>query len=139
MDMKTKAFLSTCIMVAAANLVPGLTLAADAKPAKPSPMIVKDSMVEKGGNYSVEGVVYNPDTKPIKNVVIKYRIWKKWLGQDGHGAAVKETGGLVTANVKAIPPKQSTEFTATGGSNAPVVEGQTPDPLEAEISADWAK
>jgi hypothetical protein len=130
-----------------ARLIPALLAAvvfmaaapARAADEQPSVMIVKDALAEKAGFYRVEGVVYNPNTKPVHNVVIKYRVWKKWQGQDGHGAAVKDNGGLLTATVKSIPPKQSTEFVASGGNNAPVVAGETPEPLKADITADWAK
>jgi hypothetical protein len=128
--------LSSALVLAAAIM---LLSPVHAEDAKPSVMIVKDALVEKDGNYSIEGVAYNPNAKAVKNVVITYRVWKKWLGQEGHGNAVKEKGGLLSATVKAIPPKQSTEFKATGGNNAPVIEGQTPEKLEAEISAEWSK
>jgi hypothetical protein len=64
------------------------------------------------------------------------------MGRDGHGLVIKETGGLVTANIKYIPPKQSVEFTASGDNTAPVMSpesGLLPDPLDAKISAEWDK
>lgn len=110
--------------------------------------IVKDELVENEFFYNVKGTVYNPNDKPVKNVVIKYYIWKKWLGKDGHGSRVKETGGLVVATIKFLPPKQSVAFTADS-DNAPMYVRKAPimlpkemallpDPLgEAEISAEW--
>lgn len=102
--------------------------------------IVKDELIENGFFYSVKGTVYNPNDKPVKNVVIKYYIWKKWMGQDGHGSAIKETGGLVSSTIKFLPPKQSVEFTAES-RNAPIMtreSGLLPAPLgDAELSAEW--
>lgn len=101
--------------------------------------IVKDDLLKDEYFYYVKGSVYNPNSDGVKNVVIRYYIWKKWMGQDGHGSAIKETGGLVSAMIKYLPPKQSVDFTATS-HNAPVMtreSGSVPDPIEAEITADW--
>lgn len=109
------------------------------KDSQPQLKIVKDELREAGNFYYVTGVVYNPYERGVKNVVIKYYIWKKWMGRDGHGSVIKETGGLVKAELKYLPPKQSVEFTATGG-DAPVMSkesGLEPDPLSAEITAEW--
>lgn len=118
---------------------PSLALAKEKPPAL---KIVKDTLLELGDFYFVKGVVYNPYNRPVKNVVVNYYIWKKWMGRDGHGLVIKETGGLVTANIKYMPPKQSVEFTASGDNTAPVMtpeSGLLPDPLDAEISAEWDK
>lgn len=112
-----------------------------AKEANPELKIVKDELIENGFFYSVKGTVYNPNDKPVKNVVIKYYIWKKWMGKEGQGRALKETGGLVVSTIKYLPPKQSVEFTAES-RNAPRMtpeSGLLPDPLAAEISAEWDK
>lgn len=99
--------------------------------------VVSDSLQKDGNFYFVKGSVYNPTDTAVKKVVIKYYIWKKWMGQDGHGSRIKQTGGLVTANIKYLPPKQIVEFTAIGGDNAPVMVRDVPDPLNAEITAEW--
>ena len=119
-----------------------LSLPALAKDNRPALKIVKDSLVEYDNFYSVKGTIYNPYDRPVKNVVITYHIWKKWMGSEGHGSVIKETGGLVLAKVKYIPPKQSVEFTASGGDTAPAMttaSGLLPDPLDAEIFAEWDK
>jgi hypothetical protein len=103
----------------------------------PTLKIVQDSLAERGNFYYIKGSIYNPYEKGVKNVVIKYHIWKKWMGKDGHGLLIKETGGLVESQLKFLPPKQTVEFTATGGDNAPVMVHDMPDPIEAEISAEW--
>lgn len=122
-----------------ALLLPMESVHAQRRDTKPVLKIVKDELAERGNFYVVKGVVHNPNAKPVKNVVIKYYIWKKWMGQDGHGSVIKDTGGMVQATIKYIPPKQSIEFSAVG-SNAPVMtveSGLVPDPLEAETIAEW--
>jgi hypothetical protein len=112
-----------------------------AKVKSPTLKIIKDGLFELNNYYFVKGTVYNPSAKAVKNVVIKYYIWKKWMGQEGHGYIIRDTGGLVTATIKYIPPKTSIEFTASS-RNAPVMtleSGLLPDPLEAEITAEWDK
>ena len=102
--------------------------------------ITKDDLLEWDNFYVVKGVVYNPNGRPVKNVRINYFIWKKWMGKDGHGSVIKETGGLVSATINYIPPRQSVEFTAEGGDSAPVMtpeSGLLPDPIKGEISAEW--
>jgi len=115
---------------------------AQGKSAKPELKIIKDELFERGNFYFVKGVIYNPNSRPVKNVEIKYYIWRKWMGKDGHGTVIKDTGGLVQTNIKYIPPKQSVEFNAIGGTNAPVMtaeSGLLPDPLDAQITAEWDK
>ena len=61
------------------------------------------------------------------------------MGQDGHGSIIKNTGGLITGNIKCLPPKQTVEFTPTGES-ATVVTVESalpPDEIAAEVSAEW--
>ena len=132
--------LATFLVVLAVSATsPSLALA---KGKAPTLKIVKDTLLEFDNFYFVKGVVYNPYNHPVKNVVLNYYIWKKWMGREGHGLVIKETGGLVTANIKYIPPKQSVEFTASGDNTAPVMtpeSGLLPDPLDAEISAEWDK
>ena len=109
------------------------------KPAGSTLKIVQDALVVNGYSYNVKGSIYNPNSDAVKNVVISYRIWKKWMGKDGHGSLIKETGGLVYATIKFLPPKQTVDFTAAS-ENAPVMtpeSGLYPDPISAEISADW--
>jgi hypothetical protein len=108
----------------------------------PSLRIVKDGLLEMDNFYFVKGVINNPYNRAVKNVRINYFIWKKWMGKDGHGSVIKETGGLVSATIKYLPPKQSVEFAATGDDSAPVMtveSGLLPDPINAQISAEWAE
>ena len=97
--------------------------------------IVKDDLFKQGGFYLVKGSIYNPNTKAVKNVVIKYYIWKKFIGHEDRGSIVKEGGGLVLAKINYLPPKQTVEFTTDSG--APVYVDVEPDPLKAEITAEW--
>jgi len=131
----------TCVaLIAAALVIPTPSAHAQRKSAKPELKIIKDDLLERGNFYFVKGVVYNPNNQPVKNVEIRYYIWKKWMGQDGHGTVIRDTGGLVQSTIRYIPPKQSVEFTTTGGTNAPVMtieSGKLPDPLNAEITAEW--
>ena len=109
------------------------------KPAGSTLRIVKDALLQNDTFYIVKGSIYNPNNDGVKNVVIKYYIWKKWMGKDGHGSAIKETGGLVSATIKYLPPKQTVDFTATS-HNAPVMTPESrllPDPISAEITAEW--
>jgi len=38
--------------------------------------IVRDSLLENGNFYFVKGAIYNPNSMAVKNVVIKYYVWK---------------------------------------------------------------
>ena len=87
----------------------------------PKLKIVKDELRQRSNFYYVTGTVYNPSDKGVKNVLIKYYIWKKWMGKDGHGSRIRETGGLIVASLKFIPPKQSVDFTTAPSDNAPVM------------------
>lgn len=97
--------------------------------------IVKDDLFKQGGFYLVKGSIYNPNAKAVKNVVIRYYIWKKFIGHDDRGSVVKQGGGLVVAKINYLPPKQTVEFTTDSG--APVYVDVEPDPLKAEITAEW--
>lgn len=102
--------------------------------------IVQDHLIDTGDFYVVKGTVFNPNDRAVSNVHIRYYIWKKWLGRDGHGMSIKETGGLVSATIKYLPPRQSADFVASGDDSAPVMtpeSGLLPDPIEAEITATW--
>ena len=51
----------------------------------------------------------------------------------------KSNGGVVTATINYLPPKQTVDFVATS-QNAPVMtpeSGLVPDPISAEITAEW--
>jgi len=111
-----------------------------AEGASPQIRIIKNDLINRDNFYMVRGVVYNPNTKAVKNVAIRYYIWKKWMGQKDQGIVIRDTGGLVRAVINYMPPKSSVEFVATGGDNAPVMSVQSgllPDELQAEISAQW--
>jgi hypothetical protein len=97
--------------------------------------IIKDDLFKQGGFYLVKGSIYNPNTKAVKNVVIKFYIWKKFIGHDDRGSVVSQGGGLVLAKINYLPPKQTVDFTTDNG--APAYVDVEPDPLKAEISADW--
>lgn len=135
--MKSKGLftVSLCFLIIALFFSPAFS-----KNKSPKLKIIKDDLVvEVNYFYFVKGIVYNPNAKAVKNVLIKYYIWKKWMGKEGHGSVIKETGGLVTSKIKYIPPKTSVEFTAKS-LNAPVMtpeSGLLPDPLEAKITAEW--
>lgn len=115
---------------------------AKAAPA-PALKIIQDSLHQANDRYFVKGTVYNPHDKPVKNVVINYYIWKKYMGKENSrmGSLIRDTGGLVTANIKFIPPKQSVDFTATGCCAIVMVpeSGIIPDPINAEMTAEWAQ
>jgi hypothetical protein len=163
----------------------------------PALKIIRNSLHDRESGYVVNGTIYNPNAKAVKNVVIKYYIWKKYMATEDSKrnqdeaeetkaklkieiAAYREqidairaepgvntapaantqaaaeivalqrkivdavlryprpaqTGGLVTANINYIPPKQSVAFTATGCC-ADVMTHEMPDPLSAEITAEW--
>lgn len=122
----------------------------DGQPAPPKPAgstlkIVNDNLVKVddgdciGCLYAVKGSIYNPNSDGVKNVIVRYYIWKKWMGKDGHGSAIKETGGLVSATIKYLPPKQTIDFLASS-HDAPVMaekSGLEPDPISAEVTAEW--
>ena len=112
----------------------------------PALKIIQDSLHQQGAySYFVKGTVYNPHDKAVKNVVIKYYIWKKYMGRsceqsDGQCKRL-QTGGLVTATLKYLPPNLSVEFTATQESAnccADVLpNNEMPEPLVAEMTAEW--
>lgn len=131
------ALISFALLVTSTNPSPVVS-----KESGPSLKIVKNDLLEMDNFYYVKGVVYNPYNRAVKNVRIDYFIWNKWMGKAGHGSVIKETGGLVSATIKYLPPKRSVEFTATGDDSAPVMtpeSGLLPDPIGAQISAEWAE
>ena len=98
--------------------------------------IVNDQLMETpdGFHYRVIGKVYNSSDKALVNVSIVYNIWKK---NYPNGSLVKGTDGQVSAHIKYLPPKQMVDFVATG--NAPVITSSEPEPIEAEIAAEFAE
>jgi hypothetical protein len=93
----------------------------------------------RGCLYAVKGSIYNPNIDGVRDVVVRYYIWKKWMGKDGYGSIIKDTGGLVSATIKYLPPRQTVDFVATS-QNAGVMgskSGLLPDPISAEITAKW--
>jgi hypothetical protein len=107
--------------------------------------IVNDQLIEvdkgdcRGCLYAVKGSIYNPNIDGVRDVVVRYYIWKKWMGKDGYGSIIKDTGGLVSATIKYLPPRQTVDFVATS-QNAGVMgskSGLLPDPISAEITAKW--
>jgi Fe-S-cluster-containing dehydrogenase component len=129
--------IAVCTPVAQSDGQPATT-----KPAGSTLRIVNDNLVKVddgdciGCLYAVKGSIYNPNSVGVKNVVIRYYIWKKWMGKDEHGSAAKETGGLVSATIKYLPPKQTIDFIATS-HNAAVMIHDVPDPISAEVTAEW--
>lgn len=103
--------------------------------------IVKDGLYERDGWYLVKGSIYNPNARAVKNVVIEYRIWKKFMGKlMGPEASVRyieKTGGMVRATIKYLPPKQTVEFVTDDDAVTLHENGELPDPLKAEITAEW--
>jgi hypothetical protein len=115
------------------------------KPAGSTLKIVTDNLVKVddgdcvGCLYAVKGSIYNPNSDGVKNVVVRHYIWKKWMGKDGHGSVIKETGGLLSATIKYLPPKQTLDFVATSRNAAVMTlkSGLVPDPISAEVTAEW--
>ena len=68
--------------------------------------IVRDSLLENGNFYFVKGAIYNPNSMAVKNVVIKYYVWKKWMGQDGYGLRIKQIWRLGLGEHQ-IPPREA--------------------------------
>ena len=139
--MKHIMLCSLLLLVAAAGFVSPMPAHAQAHK-QPSLKIIKDDLFARDDFYFVKGTIYNPNARAVKNVIVRYYIWKKWMGKEGHGFVIKDTGGLVEATIKYIPPKQSVEFTATGDHTAPVMtvaSGLLPDPIDAEIVAEWGE
>ena len=98
--------------------------------------IVNDQLMESsdGFHYRVIGKVYNSSDKALVNVSIVYNIWKKYYP---NGSQVKGTDGQVSAHIKYLPPKQMVDFVATG--NAPVITSSVPEPIQAEIAAQFVE
>ena len=98
--------------------------------------IVNDQLMETadGFHYRVIGKVYNSSDEALVNVSIVYNIWKKYYP---NGSQVKGTDGQVSAHIKYLPPKQMVDFVATG--NAPVITSSVPEPIQAEIAAQFVE
>ena len=108
---------------------------AQKKDAGPTLRIVKDDLYQRGNFYFVKGSIYNPNEKGVENVVIRYYIWKKFIGHADRGSLVSKGGGLEEATIKYLPPKQTVEFTTD--DSAPVYIDVKPDPIKAELAAEW--
>jgi hypothetical protein len=98
--------------------------------------IVNDQLMETpdGFHYRVIGKIYNSSDKALVNVSIVYNIWKKYYP---NGSLVKGTDGQVSARIKYLPPNLMVDFVATG--NAPLISSSKPEPIEAEIMAEFAE
>jgi hypothetical protein len=98
--------------------------------------IVNDQLMESqdGFHYRVVGKVYNSSDKALVNVYIVYNIWKKYYP---NGSLVKLTDGQVSARIKYLPPRQMVDFVAAG--NAPLFSSAEPQPIQAEITAEFAE
>ena len=98
--------------------------------------IVNDQLMvsSDGFHYRVIGKVYNSSDKALVNVSIVYNIWKR---NYPNGSLVKGTDGQVAAHIKYLPPRQMVDFVATG--NAPLISSSEPDPIQAEIMAEFAE
>ena len=93
--------------------------------------------MQEGHSYVVKGSIYNPHPQPVRNVVIRYYVWKKFLGREGFGSFIKDTGGMVQATIRYVPPRTSVDFLA-GGGKAPIQLNVLPDPLgPPDIAAEW--
>ena len=113
--------------------------------------IVNDHLVtvNDGDWYAVKGSIYNPNNDGVKNVVISYYVWKKYIGdaapkvnpRDGTKLPTvwRTNGGLVSATIMYLPPKQTVDFIARGDDAFVMTpeSGLVPDPISAEITADW--
>jgi hypothetical protein len=134
------AILAVGVGVAASQEAPKPTNAAAQTPvrtaASKAAHIVTDQLMESpdGFHYRVIGKVYNSSDKALVNVTIVYNIWKKNFP---NGSLVIGTDGQVSARIKYLPPKQMVDFVAIG--NAPLISSSEPEPIEAEIMAEFAE
>ncbi|HEY1938415.1 MAG TPA: hypothetical protein VGJ33_10820 [Candidatus Angelobacter sp.] len=78
-----------------------------AKSAGSTLKIIKGGLFKQGSFYLVKGSIYNPNAKAVKNVIIRYYVWKKFFGHDDRGSIVKQGGGVVIARINYLPPKHS--------------------------------
>ena len=101
---------------------------------------MKDELVEVGYRYQVKGAIHNPSKYPMKDVKVRYLVWKKFKGvhDERWGPITERTGGEVLAEIKYLPAGQTVEFTAVGTEPVQTYTNTLPDPLEAEIEAKWA-
>jgi hypothetical protein len=140
MNTRTSTFAAAllfALMVVPAAYGKGPASKPAAKDAGATLKIVKDGLYEHDGFYFVKGSIYNPNANGVKNVVIRYYIWKKFIGHADRGSIVEKGGGLVIARIKYLPPKQTVEFATATDDSAPVYTNAEPDPLNAEINAEW--
>jgi hypothetical protein len=103
-------------------------------PAIPVPRIIQETLFRQHDFYGIRGTAFNPTDRGMKNVVIKYYLFKSHMGKPNEGILVQTTGGLVEAQLRYLPPKIPVEFTAYS-ENAPT-GGRTPE-IEPEITAEW--
>lgn len=101
--------------------------------------IINDELYAYGNFYFIKGIVINTGNKALKNVTIKYYIWKKRMGKNGHGSIIRDTGGLVISTIKYLPSNIPIDFTTKLNENAPIMtksSGLLPDTLNAKITFD---
>jgi hypothetical protein len=103
-------------------------------PGTPMPRIIQETLFKQNMFYGVRGSVFNPTDRAMKNVIIKYYLFKSHMGKPNEGLLVQATGGLVEARVRYLPPHLPVEFVAYS-ENAPT-GGRTPE-VEPEITAEW--
>ena len=103
----------------------------------PQLKIVKHELYTKGNYYKVKGSIYNPYDQACKNVKIKYFIWKELIGGDKvKYGLITTSGGLISAQIEYLPPKNTVEFETSIGK-APIYINMSPNPISAEIEAEW--
>jgi hypothetical protein len=100
----------------------------------PMPRIIQESLFKQGYFYGVQGTVFNPTNHAMKNVVIRYYLFKSHMGKPDEGLLVQRTGGLVEARLNYLPPQTPVQFIAFS-ENAPT-GGRIPE-VQAEITAEW--
>jgi len=102
--------------------------------ANPTPRIIQESLFKQNTFYGIRGTVFNPSDRAMRNIVIKYYLYKSHVGKPNEGILVHDTGGLVEARVAYLPPKTPIDFIAYS-ENAPT--GGRTLVITAEITADW--
>jgi len=110
------------------------------KKGEPVPKLIKDELVKVGYDYQVKGSIHNPSKSAMKDVKVRYLVWRKFKGvkDDRWGEITERTGGEVTAQINYLPAGETVEFTAIGSERVPTYVDTVPDPLQAEIEAKWA-
>jgi hypothetical protein len=98
------------------------------------PRIIQESLFRQNDFYGIRGTVFNPTDRAMKNVTIKYYLYKSHMGKPNEGLVVHDTGGLVEARLAYLPPKTPIDFVAYS-ENAPT-GGRIPE-IASEITAEW--